>query len=257
MPIESWGGFAPETVVCLRLISRATHACFDHVVAARTSCNNAVVRGEACDEEATDARVADASRTQRLTLTSECSQAELMDLGYRDVFDASADLFNACVTQARGAVSSTYAPALAGTPSPAAAECMVASAAYARKVMRSALQRETPVMERIASRSLPTEEKIRSIARVETDLASTRLRWANGILDVCPDFVAVYGRSVDSYLRTLKQRTDCVLQKTYIHTRISCPSQICGNGIPEGIEECDDGNRDNTDTCRTDCTRPL
>jgi cysteine-rich repeat protein len=40
----------------------------------------------------------------------------------------------------------------------------------------------------------------------------------------------------------------------YVHTAISCPSQVCGNGIPEGIEQCDDGNRNNDDTCRTDCT---
>jgi cysteine-rich repeat protein len=35
---------------------------------------------------------------------------------------------------------------------------------------------------------------------------------------------------------------------------LDCPSQVCGNGIPEPGEECDDGNEDSTDTCRTNCT---
>lgn len=31
----------------------------------------------------------------------------------------------------------------------------------------------------------------------------------------------------------------------------------CGNGIVEPGEDCDDGNADNTDSCRTDCTLPV
>ena len=32
-----------------------------------------------------------------------------------------------------------------------------------------------------------------------------------------------------------------------------CDSQICGNGILEGGEQCDDGNRTDTDTCANNC----
>ena len=35
------------------------------------------------------------------------------------------------------------------------------------------------------------------------------------------------------------------------------PSEVCGDGILEGIEECDDGNRTNGDGCDNDCTLNL
>ncbi|MEM7157434.1 MAG: hypothetical protein AAF799_31605 [Myxococcota bacterium] len=35
------------------------------------------------------------------------------------------------------------------------------------------------------------------------------------------------------------------------------PSDVCGDGILEGIEECDDGNRTNGDGCDNDCTLNL
>jgi len=34
----------------------------------------------------------------------------------------------------------------------------------------------------------------------------------------------------------------------------SCPLTVCGNGIQESGEECDDGNLNNTDGCTTSCT---
>jgi cysteine-rich repeat protein len=33
-----------------------------------------------------------------------------------------------------------------------------------------------------------------------------------------------------------------------------CQASVCGNGILEGGEQCDDGNRVGTDLCRNDCT---
>ncbi|MDG2308714.1 MAG: hypothetical protein P8R42_29390 [Candidatus Binatia bacterium] len=32
-----------------------------------------------------------------------------------------------------------------------------------------------------------------------------------------------------------------------------CPTEVCGNGVIEGLEECDDGNLDETDGCIADC----
>ena len=256
IPIDIWGPFLPGAQGCLRAISRAVHTCFDVALALEHGCNDALLRGESCDRETVDEAIDDAANATRVTLANSCTLGQLTELGYIGFFDAQSDLTSACVTQARAAISATYAPTRfgAGTPSAAAVQCMVASAAYSRKVMRFLLERETPIMERIATRLMTVEEKKASVLRVERELSAARPRWAAGVLEACPDFATVYGRSAESFVRTLKQVTDCVLALNYVHTAIACINQVCGNGIPEGIEACDDGNSDNTDLCRTDCT---
>lgn len=253
-PIELWGPFEPGTLTCLRMVSRATHACFDTVLSVEQRCQDALLRGESCDRNAVDAAVDAATQEMRATLTTQCALGQLTELGYIGFFDAQTDLEKACVTQAHASISATYAPALGGTPSTMAATCMAASAAYGRKVARFLLERESPVMERIATRLFSGEEKKASILQVERELSETRQHWIAGVLELCPAFEAVYGRSPESFLRTLKQCTDCVLSLTYIHSAVVCPMQVCGNGIPEGTEQCDDGNADDTDICRSDCT---
>jgi cysteine-rich repeat protein len=249
-----WGPFLPGAQSCLRSISRAAHTCFDRVVSLEQGCNDALVRGESCDRDAVDAAIDAAANATRVALANACTVGQLTELNYIGFFDAQSDLSSACLTQGRFAIEATYVPARAGTPAPPAAECMVASAAYSRKVMRFVLEREVPVMERIATRLFSADEKKAAILQVERELSATRPRWVSGLLAACPDFATVYGRSPDSFLRTIKQRTDCVLSLTYIHSAVSCLTQVCGNGIEEGSEQCDDGNSSSTDACRTDCT---
>jgi cysteine-rich repeat protein len=254
-PIEQWGPFVPEIVTCLQLMTRATHVCFDKVLAVENRCRDQEVRGETCDRDAVEDEVEAATNEMRRELTSSCLDGQLTELGYFGFFDTEADLFNACLIQSRAAVEATYAPALAGPPSAAEADCMAASADYGRKVMSYILQRVIPVQERIATIPFKEDEKKAFVLHVEMELSATRQQhWIAGLSAACPDFAAVYGRSADSFLRTLKQRTDCVLSKTYVNTSFNCLGQVCGNGIKEASEACDDGNRDDTDTCKSNCT---
>ena len=254
IPIDRWGPFLPGAQACLRSISRAAHTCFDTVVSLEQGCNDALARGEGCDRDAVDEAVDDAANAARVVLAGACTVGQLTELNYIGFFDAQSDLSSACLTQGRFAIEATYAPARTGTAAPPAAECMAATAAYSRKVMRFILEREVPVMERMATRLFSADEKKEAILQVERELSATRPRWVTGLLAACPDFATVYGRSPDSFLRTIKQRTDCVISLTYIHSAVSCLTQVCGNGIKEGNEQCDDGNSNSTDTCRTDCT---
>jgi cysteine-rich repeat protein len=273
IPLERWGPFAAGTLECIRSMSRAAHTCYDDVLVIEQRCRNAVAQGGTCDQDQLEADVEAATRPMRATLTTVCDSGELTEVGYIGFFDAEADLFNACVTQARGALSATYTPSLTGVPPAAVAQCMTATAEYGRKVMRYILGREVPVFERIASRYVPCptgtptqtpsecggytkEERDAFIRAIETELSATRPRWVTGLTAACPDFATIYGRTADSFLRTLKQRTDCVLSKTYVNTGVSCLGQVCGNGIQEADEECDDGNRVETDTCLSNCKLP-
>jgi cysteine-rich repeat protein len=205
---------------------------------------------------AVEDEITELTRPLHNALVRKCELGQLTEVGYIGVPDAEADLFNACVTQARAMISATYAPALAGPPAEAAAECMVASGDYAREVVQFVLQQETPVFERIATILFTKEQKEASIRRIETEMSAARPRWVTQVSSTCPSFATVYGRSADSFMRTVKQRADCVLSKTYINNLINCFAAVCGNGIPEPGEECDDGNRDDADTCLTNCSLP-
>jgi cysteine-rich repeat protein len=254
--IEQWGPFLPGTQTCLRRISAGAHACFDTALEVAQHCRDAQARGEVCDEAATEAAIGAAESALRATLVDACDAGQLTELSYIGVFDAGADLSRACVGQSADAIAAIYAPARQGAVPAATASCMAATAAYGRKVMWFALQREAPVMERIATRLFTPEEKLAAILQVGRELSADRARWSAGLLKACPEFEAVYGRTPDGFLRTLKQRVDCVLSLTYVHSAISCLAQVCGNGIPEPGEACDDGNADDSDGCRADCTAP-
>src|SRR5204863_182697 len=217
---------------------------------------DAPLRGGACDPAAVERDVAAADGALRATLAASCADGQLTELSYIGLFDASSDLNRGCVGEAQKAITALYAPAGAAAVSEEAARCMAATAVYGRKMMWFALQREVPVMERIATRLVPSEDKQAAILRVNQELSADRARWSAGLLAACPMFEQVYGRTPDSLLRTLKQRVDCVLSRTYVHSAIACLPQVCGNGIPEGTEACDDGNAVDGDGCRNDCTAP-
>lgn len=255
-PLALWGPFLPGTQACLRRISAATHACFDRLVGLEQACRDAQVRGERCDEAQLEAAFSDADGALRATLAAACGEGQLTELSYIGLFDAGLDLNLGCIGEARNAGAAIYAPARAGAVSADAARCLAATAAHGRKVMRFALERQVPVMERMATRLIDAEEKRAAVLRVARELSADLPRWSSGLLAACPDFEAVYGRSAESLLRTLKQRVDCVLSRTYVHDALICLPPSCGNGIPEGDETCDDGNRDDTDGCRNDCSPP-
>ncbi len=110
-------------------------------------------------------------------------------------------------------------------------------------------------MERFATRLFEPDAKVARVRDLGIELSNTRQRWVAGLIDLCPTFETVYGRTPESFLRTLKDRTDCVLSKTYVNSVAMCLRQVCGNGIVEDPEQCDDGNSNDGDACHNDCTR--
>jgi len=254
VPIERWGPFLPDSVSCLRRMSQATHECFETVLDIEQRCQDARARTGTCDATQVDAQETAARVVMLDTVMRECAEGQLTEIGYIGYFDAETDLINACVRQAKGAVAAAYAPSAAAPIAPADVACLAASAAYGHKVLHFILERATPVMERMATRLFEAEEKQAFVRQLETALSATRARWIAGLLQVCPQFERLYGRSAESFLRTVKQRSDCVLSKTYVNSAVICLNQVCGNGIVEEPEQCDDGNGDDTDACRNDCT---
>jgi cysteine-rich repeat protein len=235
-------------------MSQATHECFETVLDIEQRCQDMRARTGTCDTDQLDAQETAVRITMLDTVMRECAEGQLTEVGYIGYFDAENDLINACVRQAKGVVAAAYAPSPA-VPVPAAtAACMAASAAYAHKVLHFILERATPVMDRMATRLFEDLDKQGFVRRLATELSVTRARWITGLLQACPQFETLYGRSPESFLRTVQQRSDCVLSKTYVNTAVICLPQVCGNGIVEDPEQCDDGNGNDSDGCHNDCT---
>jgi cysteine-rich repeat protein len=66
-------------------------------------------------------------------------------------------------------------------------------------------------------------------------------------------FTALYGRSPRTFVTDIGARADCIGGLLYIQDAILCPAPVCGNGIIEMPETCDDGNTDNGDACPSSC----
>jgi cysteine-rich repeat protein len=75
------------------------------------------------------------------------------------------------------------------------------------------------------------------------------------LLAVCPvsDFSAAYGRTVDTFLGDIVNQAACMQQFVYVQDAVGCPTPLCGNGVEEPGEGCDDGNSFDGDGCRADC----
>ncbi len=254
VPIERWGPFLPGSVTCMRVMSGATQECFDIALEIEQRCQDTLARGGTCDPVEEQAQTSAAVDTLVATVGAACVEGQLTEIGYFGLFDAEADLFDACVRQARNALAATYAPAATTPTAEPVINCMAASAAYGRKVMHYILERERSILERFATRDFAGDEKLERIRQMQLELSATRARWVSGLLEACPQFETIYRRTADTFLRTLKQRAECVLSKNYVNTAVFCAGQVCGNAVVEVPEQCDDGNDDDSDACRTDCT---
>lgn len=254
--IEQWGPFLPRTAACLRALSRVGQSCFHAVLQLRDRCEVARMQGqERCDAVQLEERIAVETAKIRAAILQSCEPGQLTELQYPGgALDAQADHANTCREQADAALSMIYAPSRPQTPAPVAT-CVAAASAYSRKLLRFVMRRKARTMERIGTRILTGSQKVALLQRVGRSLAAGEARWAAGLVTACPGFEEVYGRSAVGFVRTLKDRADCVLTATHGNNSLICIRQVCPNGIVEPGEECDDGNGNDADACSNSCRR--
>ncbi|HSQ01543.1 MAG TPA: DUF4215 domain-containing protein [Candidatus Dormibacteraeota bacterium] len=63
------------------------------------------------------------------------------------------------------------------------------------------------------------------------------------------------GRPARDLLATVATRADCVGGAFYIQDGVVCAPALCGNGVVEPNEDCDDGNTADGDSCPASCVR--
>ena len=250
LPFDSWGGFTAGVLRCQRVIAQAAAECATHAWTARRACRETALAGGTCDEAATTARIADARRAAQDEVDAACSERQAISLQFLGSFDLQQDLISFCRDWERAADSSVFGP-----PAATGGACTAATAAAASDVMAAVMRERRRCMDRIAASPggdigrpalLDGADRHRTRA---LDLLTARLEAR------CPDFASRYGRSARELLTTLAARADCVGGAFYIQDGVLCAAPLCGNGVIEPNEDCDDGNTADGDACPASCLR--
>jgi cysteine-rich repeat protein len=259
--IAFWGPFGVRTVRCLRVISQATRACFDQVLAAERECAERELGGESCDAAARDTRIAAAQGIARAAVENACLGGQLTELYFVGFDDAKADVLRGCSGEVDAAMSVLYrtdaAPTALQDLDASGVACMRETAALGRKLLRFTIAVKTRALERIAFKIANPSAKHMLIDRAEATATRARQQLADRLARTCPEFETIYASSPLDLLQAVGRRANCVVQATHFQTAVSCPRAECGNAIREPGEACDDGNQVDTDSCRNDCTENL
>jgi len=255
MPIALWGGFDSAAARCQRIIGRAAARCGSAVWAARNACLAAQAAGGTCDQVGTDSAVQQAHQGALDIVDRYCADYAV-DLGFTLTLEAETDIDTFCQQLDAALVSGVFGPLPgASAASDEAASCMSATAAAATQLLRVAFRSRTRALDRIARAALAPSQKLTIIARSTATIERTRAALGRRLAEYCPNerFAAVYGRSADVILALIAQRGDCLGGAAYVQNAVLCPPAVCGNGMVEPAEQCDDGNIVNGDGCDATC----
>ncbi len=257
--ISSWGGFDPTTVRCQQVIGSALQRCFERVLVAQRRCMDEQLAGQTCDESTRDSRIRRAEQAGQDQLAEACTDLQLQQLHFIGLDDAKSDLTRACGDQADAAISLLYGPAVAtgsaaGVDEPMS-QCLRQTAALSTKLLRFALKLKSRTLDHMARRDLTANQKQALMERVHRRVTSLRVQIADLIAAACPSFSNTYQTGTAGFLDLLEPRGDCLVGSGYVQSAVTCPQPVCGNGVKETGEQCDDGNAIDDDLCHDNCTK--
>lgn len=265
LPLAAWGAFDPAGARCQRALGQAATQCALDVWALRRACIGAQLQGQPCDANATTVAVRAARQRALDRVDAACDDGPVTALGFLDRQEALADVTSICRQLERELITAVYGPGLVGSAAdhvvgavaPRRTACLETAAARATELLRFAAREERRALDRIASQAMTGEEKFAVVARGEQRARRARASVAARAAATCDgaDFAALYGRPLEQFVADVGSRADCLVGGVYVQDRLRCLAPVCGNGMEEAGEECDDGNDDDGDACRADCVR--
>lgn len=245
LPLDEWGGYAGTLLRCQRVIAQAASECAAGAWAARRACREQVLGGGTCDEGATEARIAAVRSAALDEIDASCNEQQARDIQYLGTFDLQDDVISFCRAWEDAAESGVFRVD--------AAACTSAAADAVTEVMQHALRGRRRCMDRLAASPPASSERPALLAGADRRLALAVEHAAARLTARCPDFAAQYGRTASTFVASLATRADCVGGAFYIQDTVLCPTAVCGNGVIEPPEECDDGNTADGDACPSTC----
>lgn len=257
LPLALWGPFATPTVDCLRHLSQAARRCFNAALSAHRRCIDAQLEGRACDQVGRDATIAAARAAAAATVDAACRGGQLTELRFASATDARTDLLRACA-EADTTLRMVYAPALNPIIAPGLSrsdrQCIAHAGTASSKLLMATIHDQSRVFDAAATYILTPSQKLGRFNSTNQRLTALREKMAARLTAVCAG-ATVYDRDPGRLLMRLDRRSACVLSSVYFHISVLCPVPICGDGIVDTGEVCDDGNGVDADGCRSDCTR--
>jgi cysteine-rich repeat protein len=256
-----WGPFAADAARCQRVLSRATAACIARVALLRGNCLGNTLDGGSCDSAALEADITAARQRALDRLERACTVNQLQNLGYIDMQDAQKDVTDACRQLDTAAMSAAFAPAMVGgtvgTVDETKAACVRAGARESTRLLRYAMRTYQQALDRIAGAEQTSQQKTRLIEWARDRVSRAQARSAGAIAASCSEtaFADTYNASLDTFLGRIAAQAGCMAGFVYVQDAVTCPAPVCGNGMQERGEECDDGNDYEGDGCRSDCVK--
>jgi cysteine-rich repeat protein len=251
--LQFWGPFSKRTLHCLRSLDQMAERCFRTALAARLECLRAQQGGASCDP-ATDARVGRAVAMIGEMVPRACLGGQLTELRFRDSADAIADVSRACGEQSAAVAGMLDVPGVESNPE-GTLQCASRAADASRRVLDRSLRLTTRALGKMARTFLIPAEKEGLLSQVAADVAQLGSELAGSLDQACGDFRERFGTDAAALLAAMVRRADCIVGAVYVQSRIVCRS-LCGDGVVEPGEQCDDGNLMDGDLCTGDCRRP-
>lgn len=261
IPLALWGGFDTQTAQCQRAIIFIAARCSMIAWTARNACLAAQLNGRPCNTDGTDAKIEDALNTVIPMMDHYCTSDNYNTLSFGPNINAYADAQIFCQQLHDAAASAIYGPAknggTIGAVDATMQRCVGAVASAGSAMVRAAFQARQQFLDLIAAQPMGPQEKMALILRSTNRVTRAKIGILQRLATQCSDaeIMSLYHQSPSSLLTLIGTRGDCLAGAATVQNVVVCPVSICGNGMQESNEECDDGVGNGKDGfCNSDCS---
>jgi cysteine-rich repeat protein len=258
-PLDFWGAFGRRLAHCQRVIGRSAAVCGLQAWNARQTCMLGALHGVPCDADAATAAIENDRIAAINTVGAICTDEQVVTLVFTGKTEAESDVVTFCRDLENAAASSVFLPVPADPSStpPEVRRCVEATAWAATKLFRASFESRQLLLDRIALESFSPMQKDAMLSDSTADIARESEDLQTLMAGACPPdaFTRVYGRDPATFFGLIATRADCLAGRAYAQAGVLCPASVCGNGMQEPGEDCDDGNLVDGDGCSPTCTK--
>lgn len=262
VPLTFWGdNFRPADALCQIVVGDGAATCGFGAWTIRRDCLLEELDGGTCDKDAADSAI-ESLRLDvfRGAIDPVCRDANLPTLSFSDAQDVQFDVVTFCRELEAAAVSVVFNPFFAADRDPQAFDeaqrrCIRGFAAIATKAFRYGFRVRRGALDRIANRRRSARIKTNDVEETDHRIAMANQALRDALVQRCngADFESLYGMTPDAAVELLASRSACLATSTYPVVAYVCPEAVCGNGMRETGERCDDGNVAPGDGCGPTC----